>query len=576
MATSSALFSCLAAYVLIVTTSSLPVDDVSHDSSPNILNYLGVGYNILTGDPDGGDVTNGGVDPGLMVTRRILDLTYHNGELSLDGQYQVPDQVTFVPRDSCNHDSQLFHNARTYQEKLARDVELDDDLRKLFAGFEFSKSGRYETIRDAADTTNYVYYEERSVCFRGGARYKDELAGSDRYPLSRSFVVDACALSADFKLAEYMLFLQEWGTGVVVEVEVGTKNVERFRSRGVDFVKHVSKKYPETLQAGGSYMGYSSSVVVDTTDLSIKLGGSGFFGEHSEALRIGGNDLLEPTYVKVIGVHEIFTDVFWKLFDDYVAEGLCDVTFKTRMAEVRSNVRLALEQFATWANANLADDPLIQVPLTWPYGTYTLPMPQIGCPVAHFYWRTGSRYQDTEKYLPNNYWSDPCHLQGPYHFFSVEQNFCSKTVAAEDDYDWEWPQGEYCILKKGTHCPSGFDEGWVLWDDSDLLNSNRATGELPEGVYDRDTLMYFCCREDGSASTEVFLPTDDNFFLFQKSTVSCQEVFGMSVNEEFFRWDGEDDRVVLKDYVGGSTPYNTGKDSDHKIHYCYYYTGEMD
>lgn len=30
--------------------------------------------------------------------------------------------------------------------------------------------------------------------------------------------------------------------GVVVEVEVGTKNVERFRSREVDFVKHVSKK----------------------------------------------------------------------------------------------------------------------------------------------------------------------------------------------------------------------------------------------------------------------------------------------------------------------------------------------
>lgn len=52
-------------------------------------------------------------------------------------------------------------------------------------------------------------------------------------------------------------------------------------------------------------MGYSSSVVVDTRDLSIKLGGSDFFGEHSEALRIGGNDLLEPTYVKVIGVHEV-------------------------------------------------------------------------------------------------------------------------------------------------------------------------------------------------------------------------------------------------------------------------------
>lgn len=52
-------------------------------------------------------------------------------------------------------------------------------------------------------------------------------------------------------------------------------------------------------------MGYSSSVVVDMKALSTKLGGSGFFGEHSEALRIGGNDLLEPTHVKVIGIHEV-------------------------------------------------------------------------------------------------------------------------------------------------------------------------------------------------------------------------------------------------------------------------------
>jgi hypothetical protein len=37
-------------------------------------NYLGVGYNLLTGNPDGGDGTKGGVDPGLLVTRHIIHL----------------------------------------------------------------------------------------------------------------------------------------------------------------------------------------------------------------------------------------------------------------------------------------------------------------------------------------------------------------------------------------------------------------------------------------------------------------------------------------------------------------------
>ncbi|XP_054770615.2 uncharacterized protein LOC129278492 isoform X2 [Lytechinus pictus] len=558
MATPGSLFASLAACFFIVT-SSLPIDDVSLNSSPSIVNFLGVGYNILSGNPDGGDVTNGEVDPGLLMTRRILDMTYGNGELSLDGRYQIPDQVTVTPRDSCTQDSHVFHNTRTYQEKQEKDVELDD----------------YQSIRESGEKKNFVYYGEESVCSLGEARYKNELAEADRFPLSRSFVIDACALPAYSKMADYRSFLDKWGTGVVVEVEVGTKFIKRFRSSDADFVKHISKKYPEALKSGGGYEGYSSSVVVDIDAISSKFDSSDFFGEHSETLHIGGHDRLEPIRVKVIGIQEIFTDVFWQLLDEYVTDGLCDVTFKTRMTGVRNNIRRALEQFAGWNNAQMAKDPVIQVPLTWPYGTYTLPMPKVGCPVAHFYWRTGSRFQDTEKYLPNNYWSDPCHLQGPYHFYNVEQNFCSKTVPAEDDYDWEWPQGEYCILKKGTECPSGFDEGWVLWDDSDVLNSNRATGELPEGEYDRDTLMYFCCREDGSASTEVFLPTDDNFFLYQKAS-TCQQVFGMSVNEEFFRWDGEDDRVVLRDYVGGSTPYNTGEDSDHKIHYCYYYTGEMD
>ena len=121
----------------------------------------------------------------------------------------------------------------------------------------------------------------------------------------------------------------------------------------------------------------------------------------------------------------------------------------------------------------------------------------------------------------------------------------------------------------------GFDEGWLLWDDTDQLNSNRVTGEVPEGVYDDDTLIYFCCREDGFASTPVTMPTDDNFFLFKK-THACQEVEGMGVNEEWFRWDSEENLSRVREYTGGSTPYNTGKDADHLLHYCYYYTGAMD
>ena len=43
--------------------------------------------------------------------------------------------------------------------------------------------------------------------------------------------------------------------------------------------------------------------------------------------------------------------------------------------------------------------------------------------------------------------------------------------------------------------PLGFDDGYIKWDDENKLPSaNSATGTLPDGVYDIDTTVYYCCR----------------------------------------------------------------------------------
>ena len=69
----------------------------------------------------------------------------------------------------------------------------------------------YRTILDKTAQSSSVYREDRYVCNRGRVRYQEELARVDRYPLSRSFVVGACALPAEFSLEEYMTFLDNWG-----------------------------------------------------------------------------------------------------------------------------------------------------------------------------------------------------------------------------------------------------------------------------------------------------------------------------------------------------------------------------
>ena len=98
------------------TTDPLP--------APGGVTFLGVGYNILIGNPEGGDVNTGGVDPGLLTTRKIFKLTYDENNLSNDLKYLVPDEVVFAPRESCvnTKTQEVFFGTKSYQDKIGVDV----------------------------------------------------------------------------------------------------------------------------------------------------------------------------------------------------------------------------------------------------------------------------------------------------------------------------------------------------------------------------------------------------------------------------------------------------------------------
>ena len=102
-------------------------------------------------------------------------------------------------------------------------------------------------------------------------------------------------------------------------------------------------------------------------------------------------------------------------------------------------------------------DPKIAIPVTWPKGTYSLPMPNTGCPNAHFEWSTGLRRQITDSQKPSNTWDNvTCnHLKGYMAKDQVVLHFCSKIREEEDRYGWTFQPGKYCIMKKGNSCPAG-------------------------------------------------------------------------------------------------------------------------
>jgi len=126
--------------------------------------------------------------------------------------------------------------------------------------------------------------------------------------------------------------------------------------------------------------------------------------------------------------------------------------------------------------------------------------------------------------------------------------------------------GQYCLFKK-EDCPKGLKEGHVFWDDENDKNINKKGGTLPDGKYDQDTLVYYCCKTDGDRYTPISLPVISPFYLKPFNTSECQRVKGAIATKEFIRFDTEDSGN--KDRQNGSYPFGAGI-ANHRLLYCYY------
>ena len=201
----------------------------------------------------------------------------------------------------------------------------------------------------------------------------------------------------------------------------------------------------------------------------------------------------------------------------------------------------------------------------WPRGKFSLHKTVNGCPASS---RQGWRCTDDEQSIRDsnrNDASNPIHIKFD-RIFKPETciYYCSFT---ESSGGRDWPPGSYCVARKGGNCPSGFDEGSVYWDNEDEYNFNRVSGTLPDGVYDCDTLIYYCCRNDSSIDVPIALPTATPFVLLRESASGCQQVQNMTVSEEWLFTD--DENTSNENELSGHHPYVEGT-TDFKIFFCYY------
>ncbi|KAK3597977.1 hypothetical protein CHS0354_042329 [Potamilus streckersoni] len=316
-------------------------------------------------------------------------------------------------------------------------------------------------------------------------------------------------------------------------------------------------------------MGYSASLGVNFENFKDSNSYKISFGTHQYTLISGSENLPEPIGLRVVSIDEALVEKYWWNSHRFVSGGQCHSDVKQHLGTLRLNFIQALSEYAAYMMAPQATDPPLKIPVTWPAGSYGLLKPKTGCPLEqNFHWYEGWRHQDSEDMtIYGNKFSDPLNMYGQHDSGSVTQWFCIKGQRTVSDFDIDWPQGDYCIMKYGT-CPVGFSEGYIKWDDDDPFNDDAKEGVLPDGMYDNgNTLIEYCCRNDGLPTEPIVLPSDRPFYLFQY-TRGCQIISGMNIAEEFVDFNTED--LFNKDEVHGAHPYDDGESTRHRLHLCYY------
>lgn len=210
-------------------------------------------------------------------------------------------------------------------------------------------------------------------------------------------------------------------------------------------------------------------------------------------------------------------------------------------------------------------DPNISFPIGWPSGRYSFPEAREGCPLN---FHRGCVYQDDEDSSNANHFTNAQLVVGQFDS-NMKLCYCTRLDAKPSVFKWQ--PGRYCIARKLDACPSlGFETGELYWDDEDSSNDNRESGIPPDGRYDSNTQISYCCRADGDIETPMVMPIDKPFVLYQYNRHGCQKVKDMHATEVILYTDDEDSRNGNR--CSNAHPYDDNcSGRDHRVFMCYYH-----
>ncbi|XP_045209954.2 uncharacterized protein LOC123561558 [Mercenaria mercenaria] len=531
--------------------------------APNAIHHVGVSYNLLKGNPDGEFWSTGGEDPGVSLTRKIFTISPGDN----------PPEIIAEHHDGCqySHGFTLFYNPKSYQDKLLTNVHTTGTTDAALKPYAFTLSSAYKAVVQQTSKHHYIYQDAATYCKLGHVRYSMKLAEADHYPVTREFASDVCSLPTTYDASAYMQFIENWGTHVVTQVDIGKATTNRYVGRMRDLFNFVMFNVTDEISMGGTLDGFPSSYVIDLDSYKYRHEYKYIVGVFEDNLSIGDkyyNDVIGKT---VQTIDMALDSKYWTFMNYYVQQHVCAAGDANNLASWKTNIVTGLKAYPAYKQATQAAVSPLAMPATWPLGTYSMPKPKSQCPSTDFMEGTVTLPQGTHTgTAPTG-----LHLDGQLTSSQYSLEYCTKEDPAPTPYDIYWPRGDYCILQYDNRCPYAFKMGRMLLRAS---RSSSKSGIAPTGTYGQSTEMQFCCRNDSVYSHKIYLPADKPFYLF-KFQHGCQKVNGMSVTDETLSFynDVTSGGSTYQTRVYGSYPYvetvgqlSTYAAKQYNLHYCYY------
>ncbi|XP_078337921.1 uncharacterized protein LOC111136932 [Crassostrea virginica] len=548
----------------------------SQGTIPPAALFVGMGYNLLKGNPDGDSHINAGKDPGLLMTCQILkldppdsprELSYHEYPLCFQAQYK-----------------EIFYGTKSYQDRLLHDLIDTGNTTKEISVHAFTLSEGYQRVSHETIRNEFVYIDEITLCNKGRSRYMSGLAHSHKFNIGDEFAATVCSLPTTYDQSTYMKFLQDWGTHVVMETEIGWETKTRKRIAVEDIIQVLIKTNPELLVPTGANGNQSSSISLSRAVIDDPTYISGL-DLRSKITTIsttskGSDHISEPIKYKIEGIDMMLDVNYWQAPADIEDENLCARGFVSLLPVWRSNIQQALKSYAAYLQAPTPTDSIPKYSVEWPSPPFALPEPLSGCPTDNGPWVVGrvthTINASSAAFQNNTFHYQGLNLKGLQTFKTLEISYCGREQSTIFPSDLPWPAGSYCIAAQTTNsCPSGFNLGYIVlslypvhYREPPGQNVTKTGSFQGININPRQNyLMYYCCRNDGSESVPIILPHQEPFYLYpEHRTMKCQKVFGMRSSDQWIKYPHTQSGDRCHYYY----PYDEDCNRDHKVHYCYY------